>query len=274
VDGKHVFTLSREGQICAFDAPSGKPLWNRQAGNRPPMWGYASSPLVVGNAVIVNTGGAGVAFNKSSGLPLWGGGDDPGYASVVPVEPSGKGTLLVFAAKALMGINSSGKMLWGFPWPTQLGVNAADPVVVNASTVFITSDYGKGCALVSIKGAPKAIWQNTRMKCHYSSPVLYKDALYGLDEATLRCLDLKTGEVKWSRDGFGKGGISIADGKLLILTESGDLVIAEANSEAFKEISRVKALGGQCWTSPVLANGRIYCRSGEGVIACVDVRGK
>ncbi len=274
VDGKYVFTFGRDGTLCASDAATGKALWDRRAGTRPPMWGYASSPLVVGNVVIVNAGGPGAAFNKSSGAPLWGGGGDAGYASVMATGPAGKGALLVFGAKALVGVSASGKAQWNFPWPTPMGVNAADPLVVNVTTVFVTSNYGKGCALISVKGAPRVIWQNTNMKCHYSSPVLYKDAIYGFDDATLRCLDLKTGEVKWSRDGFGKGGLSLADGKLLVLSASGDLVIAEASADAFKQISKVKALSGNCWTSPVLANGRIYCRSGEGNIACVDVRAK
>jgi len=65
----------------------------------------------------------------------------------------------------------------------------------------------------------------------------------------------------------------IADGKLVILSEKGELVIADASPEGFKELARAKVLKGTCWTVPVLSGGRIYCRSHEGDLVCIDVRG-
>ena len=89
----------------------------------------------------------------------------------------------------------------------------------------------------------------------------------------MKCLDFKTGEVKWA-DKTGVGGLMAADGKLIALSEKGELIIAEAKPAAFKALARAQVLGGKCWTFPVLANGRIYCRNAAGDVACVDVGGK
>jgi outer membrane protein assembly factor BamB len=274
VDGKNVYTLSRDGILCCFDAATGNPRWTRQAGTRPPTWGYASSPVVLGNAVLLNVGGPGGAFNKGTGAPLWGGGGDAGYASVVPTDRTGKGTLLVFGGKALTGVSPGGRALWSLPWQTQHDVNAADPVVVNATTAFISSGYDHGCALVSFKGAPRVIWTNKSMRNHFSSCVLWKEGIFGFDDDALKCLDLKTGAVKWSQGGFGKGGLLLADGKLILLSEGGRLAVAEAATEGYKELAAAQVIRGRCWNAPVLANGRIYCRTSDGNVVCVDVSGK
>ena len=112
------------------------------------------------------------------------------------------------------------------------------------------------------------------MRNHLNSSVLWRGYLYGFDEGTLKCLDFKTGQMKWSKGGLGKGSLMIADGKLIILSERGKLVTAEASPLGFKELSSVQILTGKCWTVPVLANGRIYARNAVGNLVCVDVSGK
>jgi outer membrane protein assembly factor BamB len=107
--------------------------------------------------------------------------------------------------------------------------------------------------------------------------VLLDGFVYGSDgdttgTPTLRCLEWKTGEVRWKHEGVGSGGLMAVDGKLLILTEDGELLVAPASPEGFKPSARAKVLDGKCWTMPVLANGRIYCRNAAGELVCVDVR--
>jgi outer membrane protein assembly factor BamB len=107
--------------------------------------------------------------------------------------------------------------------------------------------------------------------------VLIDGALYGFDgdrNSDLKCIDFKTGAVKWSEKGLGKGALMAADGKLIIISEKGELVIAAADPTAFKALARWQVLGGKCWTMPVLSNGRIYCRNAAGDLVCVDVSGK
>ena len=146
--------------------------------------------------------------------------------------------------------------------------------------MFIASGYGHGCALLNIAGAPpKVVWENKNLRSHLSPAVLIAGHLYGSDddcyrpEATLKCVELKTGDVKWTeKTGF--VSLMAADGKLIALTARGELLVAEATPDAFKPISRAQVLGGRCWTTPVLANGRIYCRNAAGDVVCLEVGGK
>ena len=88
----------------------------------------------------------------------------------------------------------------------------------------------------------------------------------------LKCMELTTGEVKWSVDGLGSGSLIAAGRRLIILSEDGELGVARAGPSAFEELARCRVLEGRCWTMPVLANGRIFCRSAAGDVVCVNVR--
>ena len=112
------------------------------------------------------------------------------------------------------------------------------------------------------------------MRNHMNSSVLWKGHLYGADENQLRCLDWATGQVKWTDKALGKGSLMIADGKIIALSERGELMVAETSPEGFKPISRAQVIGGKCWSVPVLAIGKIYCRNAAGAVVCVDVSGK
>jgi outer membrane protein assembly factor BamB len=174
-----------------------------------------------------------------------------------------------------VGVNpANGRRLWDFPWQTSYDVNAADPIFAG-DTVFISSNYGKGCALLRVGGGrPSVAWQNRSMKNHFNSCVLLNGALFGNDENTLKCIDLKTGAERWASRGMGKGGLIAADGKLIVLTERGELVLAAAASDRYRELARTQILRGTCWTQPALANGLLYCRSHEGELVCLDMRAK
>jgi outer membrane protein assembly factor BamB len=110
------------------------------------------------------------------------------------------------------------------------------------------------------------------MKNHMNGCVLIAGSLYGFDMSTLKCLDWATGQVKWEQGTLGKGSLSACNGKLVILSEKGELVIADATPAAFKEISRSQILSGKCWTSPAIADGRIYCRNAKGDLVCLVVK--
>ena len=95
-----------------------------------------------------------------------------------------------------------------------------------------------------------------------------------MDDNQLRCLDFNTGDVKWTEKSVGKGSLILADGKLIVLSEKGELMVADASPTAFKPLARAQVLGGKCWSTPVLANGKIYCRNAAGDVVGVDVSGK
>jgi len=274
-----VYTFSREGLALCLDAATGKPLWQRplgREGGEAPNWGYAGSPLIQGDLVIYNAGASGIALDKKTGRIVWKGeAGKAGYASPVAFTGvGGQSGVAIFSDKGLVAVDArSGRRLWQHPWETSFDVNAADPIF-SGDTVFISSNYGKGGALLRLSGGrPAVVWENRNMRNHVNTSVLVGGALYGNDENTLKCIDLRTGAERWRMRGMGKGGLIAADGKLLVLTERGELVIVRATPNQFTELARAKVIDGTCWTHPVLANGLVYCRSQEGTLVCVDLRG-
>jgi outer membrane protein assembly factor BamB len=190
----------------------------------------------------------------------------------------GQRGVALFVQKAVVGVSSeTGKPLWEFPWKTSYDANIADPIVFGGE-VFVSSGYGTGCALLKVAGGKATeVWRNKSMRNHFSSCVLWQGHVYGIDNDTgkkneVKCLDWKTGEVRWAQAGLGCGALLVADGKLVILGEKGELVVAEALPAAWKEIARAQILSGKCWTTPVLCGGRLYARSGKGDVVCVDLR--
>ena len=281
VAGETVYTFSRKGHVFALDAGSGKVIWSKnihgELGPKIPSWGFSGSPLVDGKLLIINAGPAGTALDKATGKVVWSSGkESAGYSSPLPFTNGPTRAALLFSTKALSAVDpENGQLLWEHPWKTPWGVNAADPVIVD-DKMFISSGYNQGCALLRVAGDKLSVlWQNKNLRNHFNSSVAVGDSVYGFDESSeLKCLDLKTGDVKWSEKSLGKGSLIAADGKLLILGEKGQLVAANPSSESFKPLACAQVLGGKCWTSPVLANGKVYCRNAKGDLACVDVSGR
>jgi outer membrane protein assembly factor BamB len=287
VDGGYVYTLSREGDLFCLDAGSGNVIWSRNVkdfGAKSPEWDFASSVLVLDNMVIVDAGMA-LALDKSTGNLIWKTKDygdvwddiknqGGGYSAPFAFNLNDRQRLAVFNASGLVILDpKNGQELMLHPWKTSYNIHAAIPIV-SGDKVFISSGYNVGCALIQVSGAkPTVMWQNRNMRNHFNSCVLWQGHLYGFDESQLRCLDWDTGDVKWTQRGLGKGSLMLADGRLIIMSDKGKLVIAEASPEGFNELAGAKLLSGLCWTVPVLSNGRIYCRNHEGDLVCVDVKG-
>ncbi len=280
VDGDRVYTLSKRGEVHCLDARTGVVLWQRDLPEeldvKAPTWGFAGSLYVTGDLVVLNVGEAGTALNKLTGDTVWSSGRGPGgYSTPVPFQSGGDAALALMGAEALIAVRvSDGKSLWQFPWNTAHDVNAADPVI-EGDRFLISSGYGKGCALVRVTGSqPTVLWQNKNLRSHFATAVIWKGHAYGVDENELVCLDLGSGAVRWRERSLGKGSLMMADGKIIALSDKGELWVVEASLSAFKAISRAQVLGGKCWTVPVLANGLIYCRNAKGDLVCLDVRGR
>lgn len=284
VDGQRVYTLSKRGHLFCFEAATGQVLWQKNLledlGVQKPRWGFAGSPLVEGDLLLLNVGDGGTALDKTTGQVVWVGGKDPaGYATPTPLTLGGERSALFFSGKALVCSRMrDGRELWRFPWEERWQLNAADPIVAG-DRVFV-STFGRGAALLEVSvERPTLLWTNRCLAVHFNSAVLLDGYLYGIDGNTdappkdLRCVELATGQVKWRHAGLGLGSLMAADGKLIVLGERGELVVAAASPEAFQPLARAQVLGGKCWTVPVLANGRIYCRNARGDLVCLDVRG-
>lgn len=288
VEGK-VYTFGAEGMLNCWDLATGKNLWRMDTKDQftaaKGFFGLACSPLVEGNAVIVNIGGgqgAGVvAFDKSSGKPIWKATDDEAsYSSPIAATFNGKRYVLVFNREGLVALDpASGKVFFRFHWRSRenASVNAATPLVIGAD-VFISASYGTGAALLRFKeSGPEPIWSGDDiLSNHYATSVYHDGFLYGFDgrqEMTprLRCVELKTGKVRWSQDDFGAGTLMVADDRLLVLSEKGELILAPASAQSFKPISRAQILPFNSRAYPALADGLYYARSKDKLV-CVDLR--
>lgn len=285
IDGTHVLVVSRKGQLLCLDAIKGGLVWQRdlakEMGLKVPGWGISGSPLVVGDLVVVNAGARGLAVDKTTGATKWDSGvDGTGYASpVLRTLPGGRTELVVFAAKGVVGVEpTTGKRLWEHPWSTSYDVNAADPLVWGEK-VLISSGYGRGATLLTVAGdQPKVEWENKNLASHFSSPVMAGGFLYGVSGNTgkgdVRCLDVASGTTKWTSKEAGFGSLMLAGGKLIVLSEKGRLMVAEAVPDAWHELWGQQVLDGVCWTMPVLSRGLIYCRNDKGHVVCLDLKGK
>jgi len=283
VDGDRVYSLGQAGEMNCLEAATGRLLWSknlaREFGLEVATWGFASSPCVAGDLLLLNAGARGTALDKADGKLAWNNGKTPaGYSSAVPFALNGQAAAALFTAREVVAVEvKTGRLLWAHPWKTDYDANIADPVI-EGDRVFISSAYKGGCAQVQFSvSPPRELWRHKEMQTHFNSAVLLGGCLYGVDgeadkPAFFKCLDWKTGAVNWSYKGLGLGALTAAEGKLIILGEKGELVIAEANPAAFKPLARAQVLGGKCWTSPVLSHGRIYCRNSKGDLVCVQAR--
>jgi len=281
VDGNRVYTMSGAGHLLCLDAKSGDVIWAKSTmtdlkGRTPgAWWGFSCSPFIDGDLLIVPVGPT-VALKKATGEIVWSSGDyKASYATAYAFDFNGQRLVAVFNAFGLVVVaETDGKEIGKLAWQTSYDVNAVTPIV-SGDKIFISSGYGVGCALVQITAEGlKVVWRNRDMKNHFNSCVLWDGHLYGMDENQLRCMEFETGAVKWSERSTGKGSLIIADGKIIAMSDSGDLIVAEAVPTGFKPLARAKVLGGLCWTTPALANGLVYCRNREGDLACVDLRAR
>ncbi len=285
LDGDYVYTLSREGHVHCLEATTGKLVWKKNMEDEfdaeSPTWGFAASPYIVDDMVILNVLKHGAALNKKTGEPIWiSASNVSGYASPTLMTNDGKTTVLFFGENKLYGVDlKSGKELWSYPWQTKYDVNASDPLVIG-NQIFITSGYRTGCALLEINNnKPKLVWQNKNMSNHFGGVVYHDGHLYGADgmvgksRTKLSCINLKTGNVVWSEK-LGFNSSIVADQKLIVINEKGKLLVTEATPSGFKEIASAQILpkSVRCWTAPILANGKIYCRNTDGDIVCINVR--
>jgi outer membrane protein assembly factor BamB len=282
VDGDKVYTLSKMGSLFCLSASDGKVVWqkelNKRMGNELPTWHFSGSALVVGDMLVLNIGDAGLALDKNTGAEIWSNGKGRcGYATPVPFVMGEQRGLAIFGKNSIIAVSpKDGSKLWQFPWVTKNDVNAAD-AIIHGKYVFISSGYNRGCALFEIHAGKAAkLWESKVMRNHMNGCVLYEGFLYGFDEKeSLKCIAPRDGAEKWGDTGLGKGALMMStDGRMIIMSDKGELVIAQANPQEFKVLARAQILPrGKCWTTPTLANGRIYARNTDGNLVCVDVGG-
>ena len=280
------------------------------------FFGVGSSPIIHDNLLLVMVGGSPeasqavppgaldrvqsngsgvVAFDKVSGKIVYKTIDDlASYSSIQLVAGQGPTVALAWMRNRLYGFEPvSGKELFQFPWRSRKleSVNAMTPVVNQAGDVFISDCYEKGGVLIRLddSGQPEIKWSDSgkrdkSMTTHWNTPVLIKGHLYGCSGrhssgAELRCVDLNTGAVRWSKSGLGRTTATAVDGYLVVLGERGDLRLVKASPNRYEEVTRWECkkrdecLEYPAWAAPIVADGRMYVR-GKNQLICFQLSKK
>ena len=226
-----VYTLSRKGDVFALNARDGKVIWARNIVKeddvRPPGFGgLAGSPLILGDKLILNGSPGGMALDAKTGKTLWKSGTGPGgHATPVPLQIGQKTHLAIHSPRALTIVDAAdGTQVWTTERRQPIGVNAPDPVV-DGTKVFVTAGRAFGGALFDVTGATTPLWEQEGLSSHWHTSVLLNGYLFGPDgnnsegagrsPTSLRCLDWKTGEIKWTEPKLGFNGLIAVGGKLL-----------------------------------------------------------
>jgi outer membrane protein assembly factor BamB len=281
-----IFALGALGELRCIDANSGETVWRRNIlddnGAANLSWGMAGAPLIVDDKVIVLPGGSrgrsAAAYAKATGEPVWAALDDQqAYSSPMLLTLGGVRQIVFVTATRVVGITvESGRLLWEFPWPTDMGINASQPLMLGNDRLFISSSYGQGAAVFEVirDGSgfdTRAVWQNNRMKNKFSSSHFHNGFIYGLDEAILACVDAATGELKWKGGRYGYGQTLLAGDHLVVLTEDGQVALIKASPDSHQEVGKFPAIEGKTWNHPVIAEGRLLVRNLR-EMAAFDIR--
>jgi outer membrane protein assembly factor BamB len=284
-----VYVFGVQGGLRCLDLKSGRTVWSREThrdfGAQEGYFGAASTPIVAGERLLVNVGGkrsgAGiVAFDLGTGKTVWKAvQDDASYSSPVAATIDGtRHVLFVTRLKALSIDPAKGAVRFEFPFghrgPT---VNGASPVVLDGH-LFVTAHYGVGAVFAKIgKASADQVWASDEvLSSHYATPIAVGGKLYGIhgqervNPAELRCIDPGTGTVHWTQRDFGYGSLIAADGKLLAVLTSGELVLIRPEPAAYRELARARLLPTTTRALPALAHGRLYVRD-ERTLKCFDL---
>jgi outer membrane protein assembly factor BamB len=288
IAGQHVYTLGAEGRMHCLDLTTGKKVWDRALNDdyQAPKgyFGVATSPVLEDGLLLINIGGkdAGiVALNKETGKEVWKTTKDAAsYSSPVVATIDSVRHALFLTREGIVSLDpSNGQVRFRKRWRSRnnASVNAATPVVVG-NEVFFSASYDTGAILLMArKDGFEEVWSNDEsLSNHYTTSIFKDGYLYGFhgrqeQKASLNCIEWKTGKVQWTKERFGCGSMILAGDDLIILTEDGELVLAETTPRGFKEKARAKVLGPACRAQIALANGRLYGRDTRKLV-CWDLK--
>jgi outer membrane protein assembly factor BamB len=279
-DGR-LFVMDGKFIVNALDSATGKLLWKhdliKDFGGREISWSSAASPLVVGDRVLVSGGGNGqscLAFRADTGAVLWKAGSDAAtHSTPILATIHGKAQALFVVARGVVSRDpADGKELWHYAFPHQTST-AASPVVWQ-DIVNITAAYGVGGGACKVtrtgdKWEATELWRSrgNQTASHWSTAVVHDGFLYGCygqaepGSGPFKCIDIRTGEVKWTQPGFGPSQVILAGNRLLATTDAGKLVVIEPTPAAYKEISSTKVIAGKVWASMALSDRQLLVRS-------------
>lgn len=282
VEGNRLYAVIKPARLVCLEAATGESIWETdlagQAKAELSDWGVVSSPVIAGDLLLLNYGSLGSAFDARTGRLKWiTGPGQAGFNSPVVARMKGEPTAMMFGTNRFAAVNlKDGAVRWEVPFGEGYFCHSADPVVAGEVVYFGSADHG-GQAIEFAEGAPRTLWKNRRMGNFMVGSVIRDGHLYGINNcdakaagAELKCVDLRSGEVKWAEKGFGWGSLIAARDLLLVLSDKGEVSVVRARPEKYELVTRFQGIGGKCWTPPSLAGGRLYLRNAAGEVVCLD----
>ena len=276
-----VYTFGATGIVNALDALSGAVVWSRNAasdtGVKAPGWGFASSPLVVNEVVVVAAAGKLVGYDAATGKPRWfgpNGGD--GYSSPQLFTIDGVPQILLMSAHGAASVApADGTVLWEYAWLSDTRI--VQPAITSDGDVLMiamTAAGGTGIRRVAVSHGPDGWavaerWTSAGLKPYFNDFVVNDGHAFGFDGSILACIDLKDGQRKWKGGRYGNGQLMLLPDQdlLLVLSEDGELALVAAETDQFKEIARFPAIEGKTWNHPALAGDVLLVRNGQEMAA-------
>jgi outer membrane protein assembly factor BamB len=281
ISNGRVFTFGATGILNALNAVNGSMIWSRNAAadtsTKTPGWGFSSSPLVVGDIVIVATAGVLAAYDVATGKPRWYGPSGGfGYSSPHLSTIDGVTQVLLLNGDGAISVApADGTLLWQHAWR---GDSIVQPALTQDGDVLIGSGSGMGVEAgmrrVAVKQGTggwsvEERWTSNGLKPYYNDFVVHKGHAFGFDGSILACIDLEDGKRKWKGGRYGHGQLVVLPDQdvLLVLSEEGELALVSATPDQFTEIARVRAIEGKTWNHPVLVGDTLVVRNGEEMAA-------
>ena len=272
ISGNRVYTVGSTGILNCLDFETGEQLWTTNLFEEhkavAPRWGVSISPLVFGDLVIVSAGGA-VAYDKETGDIAWiGYRTETGYSSPLLTTLAGVEQIVIFNQGLVTAHDPlSGELLWQQPWPTPSVECVSQPVPLPNDKLLVSSGYGVGAKLFQISRNSigefdvSTIWETIYLKAKFTNIIHYEGYLYGLDDGIFACINPADGTRQWKRGRYGHGQTLLISDVLLVLTESGEVVLVDPDPSSHIEQARFAALKGRTWNTPALAGDYLLVRN-------------
>ena len=293
-----IYYADPDGTVGCLNAGDGTLVWSKnpkkQHHGQGTDFGCACSPLLVNGKLIVPVGGrtaSVVALNAENGSEVWASGDAPAsYCTPVPITFQGRTQVVTLLENSLAAFDlEGGKRLWNLEFSQGYDEHAAAPLYQEPD-LMIAGPFRSGAKLLRIKAptadrtqpdqptvaehSVKTVWENLKFSNDVASSVLLNGFVYGFDlkdaqsrqnrpsRGEFRCLDFATGKIKWSSDKVGQANIIVADGKLILFNDNGEVILARADPEQYTELARTTVFRDEvCWTPAALHRGRLYLRT-------------
>jgi outer membrane protein assembly factor BamB len=291
VAGNYVFAAGATSKLHCLDKQTGRVAWSRDLikdfNGTVRVNGYSCSPLAYKNTIIVMVGGAGsalVALNQKDGAVVWKKHDfKNSTSSPLIINVDGQEQLVAFMFDDIVGVDpNTGDLLWSHPHPTDFGLNTSTPVWGEDNLLFVSSAYNGGSRVIKLgraggKTSVEEVWSHRLMRTHFTNLIRLGDYIYGssgdFGPAPFTAVNVKTGKIAWRNRSFPRASSVYADGRLIILDEDGNLILATVSPDGLTVHSKVELLKNQSWTAPTLVGTRLYLRDRASIMA-VDLGAK